>query len=140
MKQSNKTPIVKNDFLCAALQKGGIISLSAMNMNVEDWRLAGNQLNFWVCVVSCTGTSSKAALLTKLADSLNFPDHFGMNLDALYDCLTDLLLQQKQMGTVLILEGTHLLNTAMINPILDTLLDAAEFMQPKGHRLSIITC
>jgi hypothetical protein len=63
-----------------------------------------------------------------------------MNLDALYDCLTDLLLQQKQMGTVLILEGTHLLNTAIINPILDTLLDAAEFMQPKGHRLSIITC
>ncbi|MEN9912138.1 MAG: hypothetical protein RI956_582 [Pseudomonadota bacterium] len=140
MKHSNQTPVVEHNFLCSTLQKGGIISLPAMNISVNDWRLAANQLNFWLCIISCTGAGSKAALLTKLADTLNFPDHFGMNLDALYDCLTDLLLQQKQAGTVLILEGTHSLNAATVNPILDTLLDAAEFMQPKGHRLSIITC
>jgi len=29
-------------------------------------------------------------LLGALADALDFPDWFGMNLDALYDCLTDI--------------------------------------------------
>lgn len=140
MQHPNQTPIVEHHFLCSALQKGGIISLPAMNISIDDWHLAANQLNFWLCVIPCIGASSKAAVLTKLADNLKFPDHFSMNLDALYDCLTDFLLQQKQAGTVLILKDTHLLNTATINPILDTLLDAAEFIQPKGHRLSIIIC
>ncbi len=140
MQHPKQTPTIEDNFLYTALQKGGIISLPAINGDVAHWCLAAKQLNFWVCVISCTGITSKAALLTTLADSLNFPDHFGINLDALYDCLTDFLLQQKQIGTVLILEGTHLLNSITINPILDTLLDVAEFMHPKGHRLSIITC
>ena len=32
----------------------------------------------------------KESFLKKLADALNFPDYFGMNWDALNDCLTDL--------------------------------------------------
>jgi RNAse (barnase) inhibitor barstar len=33
---------------------------------------------------------SKRAMFTALAKTLSFPDWFGHNLDALYDCLTDL--------------------------------------------------
>jgi RNAse (barnase) inhibitor barstar len=37
-----------------------------------------------------TGTADKKALLEKLAHALDFPDYFGMNWDALNDCLTDM--------------------------------------------------
>ncbi len=34
--------------------------------------------------------SNKSQLLTGIAGALHFPDYFGHNLDALYDCLGDL--------------------------------------------------
>jgi hypothetical protein len=36
------------------------------------------------------GAHSKRAAIDAVADALGFPDWFGHNLDALYDCLTDL--------------------------------------------------
>ncbi|CRK55524.1 hypothetical protein [Alloactinosynnema sp. L-07] len=41
-------------------------------------------------VLDGTKIRSKRAMFTALADTLKFPDWFGHNLDALYDCLTDL--------------------------------------------------
>lgn len=38
----------------------------------------------------CTGIETKQQLHAALADALHFPDWYGSNLDALYDCLTDL--------------------------------------------------
>ncbi|MFC3453152.1 barstar family protein [Amycolatopsis speibonae] len=35
-------------------------------------------------------TVDKASTLDAIAEALSFPDYFGKNLDALYDCLTDL--------------------------------------------------
>lgn len=40
--------------------------------------------------LNCTGLETKAQLHGALADALSFPDWYGNNLDALYDCLTDL--------------------------------------------------
>ena len=34
--------------------------------------------------------SDAAAVHEYLMETLNFPEHYGKNLDALYDCLTDL--------------------------------------------------
>lgn len=36
-----------------------------------------------------TGDTSQA-VMDSIASALSFPDYFGHNLDALYDCLTDL--------------------------------------------------
>ena len=36
----------------------------------------------------CTNISDKAELHKALAEGLDFPDWYGNNLDALYDCLT----------------------------------------------------
>jgi hypothetical protein len=36
------------------------------------------------------GAADKKALLAKMALALDFPDYFGMNWDALNDCLTDM--------------------------------------------------
>ncbi len=35
-------------------------------------------------------TVDKASTLDAIAEALSFPEYFGKNLDALYDCLTDL--------------------------------------------------
>lgn len=41
-------------------------------------------------VVDGTRLRDKAGALDAIASALSFPDHFGRNLDALYDCLRDL--------------------------------------------------
>jgi RNAse (barnase) inhibitor barstar len=40
--------------------------------------------------VDCRDVTSKEALLCTLERGLSFPDYFGHNWDALFDCLTDL--------------------------------------------------
>ena len=40
--------------------------------------------------VDCAAIADKQALHLALAEALSFPDHYGKNLDALYDCLTDI--------------------------------------------------
>ena len=52
--------------------------------------------------VDCTQIADKAALHRALARELHFPDYYGNNLDALYDCLTDI-----QEETTLALPGFH---------------------------------
>ena len=42
------------------------------------------------CVIHGTAIRSWDELYDRLAADLAFPDWFGRNLDALYDCLTDL--------------------------------------------------
>jgi hypothetical protein len=49
----------------------------------------------------------KADLLKKVAHTLNFPAYFGMNWDALGDCLTD-MSWKPAAGYVLLLTGIHL--------------------------------
>ena len=57
-----------------------------------------------------------------LAEALSLPDYYGKNLDALYDCLTDL------GPTELTLEGPELLREAggYAEMILNVILEAAE--------------
>lgn len=67
-------------------------------------------------LIDCTGITEKDALIQLFAKSLAFPDWSGTNLDALYDCLTDLP------------ESTHvtLRNFSGPNIFRETLLDAAD--------------
>ncbi len=41
-------------------------------------------------ILSCAAIATKQALHEALAQALSFPGWYGKNLDALYDCLTDL--------------------------------------------------
>ncbi|MBP2474113.1 RNAse (barnase) inhibitor barstar [Crossiella equi] len=41
-------------------------------------------------LVDGTGARTKREVLLRFAEALSFPDWFGGNLDALYDCLADL--------------------------------------------------
>ena len=48
--------------------------------------------------IDFTGMRSKEAMLGMIARTLKFPRHFGMNLDALHDCLTDLCFNSAAKG------------------------------------------
>ena len=40
--------------------------------------------------ITLDGTMGMDAIHTQLAETFRFPDYYGRNLDALYDCLTEL--------------------------------------------------
>ena len=40
--------------------------------------------------MDCRGFIPRSALHRAFAEALSFPDHYGNNLDALHDCLTDI--------------------------------------------------
>lgn len=40
--------------------------------------------------LNAENAASRSMLHTTLAEALSFPDWYGRNLDALYDCLTDI--------------------------------------------------
>jgi len=64
-----------------------------------------------------SSAQSKQEVLDKIAESFLFPNHFGKNLDALYDCMTDLVHKAgTQPGFVVVLEQ-----------LLDVFRDAADF-------------
>ena len=59
---------------------------------------------FAVAVLDGGEASSRAGFFQELAQSLRFPDYFGRNWDAVYDCLTD-LNWLPAAGYVLIFDG-----------------------------------
>lgn len=56
------------------------------------------------CEVDLKATKSKEELLDRIAIALSFPEYFGYNWDALYDCLTD-MAWKKAGGFVILLKG-----------------------------------
>lgn len=52
--------------------------------------------------IDFTGTRSREAMLQVAAKALKFPRHFGMNLDALHDCLTDLTFSAEGSSITLV--------------------------------------
>jgi RNAse (barnase) inhibitor barstar len=72
----------------------------------------------------CHQAVTKSQILAAIANGFGFPAHFGRNLDALYDCLTDLPLQAGlQPGFVIVLAGLPDESSVLLN----VFEDAAEF-------------
>lgn len=85
----------------------------------------------------CAGAADKAATLAALAAGFALPDWFGSNLDALYDCLTDLEPppEAPSPGLVLVLE--HLPAAPGLpdddrEALLDVFRDAADRFAERG--------
>jgi RNAse (barnase) inhibitor barstar len=78
--------------------------------------------------VELQGCADKAAVLRSLATAFEFPEWFGMNLDALYDALTDLPDRAPAGGYVVLLEGlprTEQFDSVQRDKLLDVFRDAA---------------
>ena len=58
--------------------------------------------------IDVRGVSDKAGFLTAVASALEFPPYFGMNWDALHDCLTD-MSWRPAAGYVLLFSGLQCL-------------------------------
>ena len=75
---------------------------------------------------------TRSEVLHKLAASFSLPKHFGHNLDALYDCVTDLkpLADASHPGFVVILQNipeNSGFDAKARNALLDVFRDAADY-------------
>ena len=70
---------------------------------VEDLMDAAQHASQHFLYANLTSAQSKQDVLDAIAQAFMFPAHFGKNLDALYDCMTDLVhkssLRQPSSGT-----------------------------------------
>jgi len=98
---------------------------------VEDLQRAAAEAQQHFLYVDLAAVQSKPEALEAIATSFLFPAHFGKNLDALYDCMTDLVHKAgAQPGFVVVLE--HLPDHAKFDreareQLLDVFRDAADF-------------
>ncbi len=83
------------------------------------------------------GVDDKAGVMQRIAEGFALPGHFGGNLDALYDCVTDLKpsADADQPGFVVVLQrlpvGTQF-DRDQRDALLDVFREAADFFFDKG--------
>jgi RNAse (barnase) inhibitor barstar len=87
----------------------------------------------------CSEWDNKESLLLAIGEGLKFPDHFGQNLDALNDCLSDLEIPEAS-GRVIVLRDFDNVSDAMpavAGVVLDILATNARRFLLFGRRLII---
>ena len=82
--------------------------------------------------IDFTGLRSKEAMLGMVARTLKFPRHFGMNLDALHDCLTDLVFKSKVKGGGHTITLVKLARTPGGEAVYTVFLTAARYWKKQG--------
>ena len=98
---------------------------------VEDLMSAAHSAGQHFLYANLSSAQSKQDVLEGIAQSFLFPAHFGKNLDALFDCMTDLVHKSgQQPGFVAVLE--QLPDNARFDreareQLLEVFRDAAEF-------------
>ncbi|MBC7487402.1 MAG: barstar family protein [Cytophagaceae bacterium] len=50
--------------------------------------------NFKVIKIDCSGWTNKSVIHKDISGQLDFPDHYGMNLEALNDCIWQLEIEE----------------------------------------------
>ena len=84
--------------------------------------------------IDCRGFVSRSDLHRAFADALSFPEHYGNNLDALHDCLTEIMeptrlrLQnwntaEENLGSYARGAKRAILDAAVANPLLAVIFD-----------------
>lgn len=76
-----------------ALQKGGLVE--AATASRVDVIRAAEDVGLTPFVVDCDRARSRSAVLRAIVNAVDFPEFFGSSLDALYDCLSDTVIDQK---------------------------------------------
>ena len=98
---------------------------------VEDLQAAAQDVGQHFLYANLTQAQSKQEVLDSIAESFLFPVHFGKNLDALYDCMTDLVHKSgQQPGFVVVLEqlpDNPRFDREAREQLLDVFRDAADF-------------
>lgn len=79
--------------LQALLQNGGLID-AAESQHADIFAVA-SAADITALTVECDRARSRSAVLRAIVKAVDFPEFFGNDLDALYDCLCDTVLDQK---------------------------------------------
>jgi RNAse (barnase) inhibitor barstar len=98
---------------------------------VEDLMRAAQEAGHHFLYANLSSCQSKQEVLESIAQSFLFPAHFGKNLDALHDCLTDLVHKSgAQPGFVVVLEqlpDNLRFDREAREQLLDVFRDAADY-------------
>jgi hypothetical protein len=97
----------------------------------DDLQAAAQEVGHHFLYTNLSGAKDKQDVLDIIARDFLFPDHFGKNLDALYDCITDTVHKSgPQPGFVVVLEllpdAVHMDREGR-EQLLDAFRDAADF-------------
>ncbi len=87
------------------------------------------------CVADCDKARSRSAVFRAIVKAVDYPEFFGNDFDALFDCLCDTLRDQK-VGVVLVIDKLHSADPAIVedgHQFLQTLVDAVDFAQESGR-------
>ena len=98
---------------------------------VEDLMSAAKAAGHHFLYANVSSAQSKQDVLEGIAQAFTFPAHFGKNLDALYDCMTDIVHKSgAQPGFVVVLEqlpDNPRFDREAREQLLDVFRDAADF-------------
>lgn len=116
---------------------------SVQRLALNDERVAGlralaESLDYRLFDADLTGCHDKAGLLERLGRSMGFPDWFGGNWDAWFDCLTDLGWHAPAHGYVLVMRralGMHRTAPETLDTALAIVEDAARVWADRGVTL-----
>lgn len=90
--------------------------------------------------VATANLRDKAAFLNACSSALAFPEHFGHNWDAFYDCLSD-LAQRFSSGLVIVFENLSdfaRLEPEEFNAAVDAMIDASEYWREHQAKLTVL--
>ena len=98
---------------------------------VDDLMQAAQEAGQHFLYANVASAPGKQEVLEAIAKAFTFPEHFGKNLDALYDCMTDLVNKSgQQPGFVVVLEqlpDNPRFDREAREQLLDVFRDAADF-------------
>jgi len=106
-------------------------SLDAVACTQDDVLNAARAAGLWDVVADCARARSRSAVLRAVVKAVDFPEFFGSDLDALYDCLCDTVLDQKT-GLLLWFHRLHSgdpalqKDAALIQEVCDTVVEFAQ--------------
>ncbi|HLS17504.1 MAG TPA: barstar family protein [Paenalcaligenes sp.] len=94
------------------------------------------QLGLTVMVANCDRARSRSAVLRAIAKAVDYPQFFGNDMDALYDCLCETVMDQPE-GLYLWLDALHtgddVIGQATAD-IVQSLDDVADYATNKGRK------
>lgn len=119
--------------LQALLQSGGLIE--ATESQQEGIFALAQAAEITAVTVECDRARSRSAVLRAIVKAVDFPEFFGNDLDALYDCLCDTVSDQKT-GLYVWFNKLHTGDPALADDaqaILSVCNDVVDFASSKGR-------
>ena len=120
------------------LRRSGALAHDGLDQ--QQLATAAGELGLGFFVADCDRARSRSAVLRALAKAVDYPEYFGGNFDALYDCLCDTLMDQKE-GVVLWLHKLHSGDPVLQDDavkIESVCADVAEFAKENGRVFNFV--